>query len=110
MPMTPEQLFELLSKPDRFTLEDLRRLRQGLLGASASFSRTENAVWLNSRLSVETIDSLVELNGSIRNLDASTGKLVKTTNKLTTYILLLTGVGLIVALVQLVLFIASRHS
>lgn len=108
--MTPQQLFELLRKPERFTLEDLQRLREGLPGASASFSHTENAVWLNSRLSVETIDALVGLNESIRNLDASTGKLVNTTNRLTTYILWLTGVGVFVGLVQLVLFFVSRHT
>jgi len=108
--MTPEQLFQLLRKPGRFTLEDLRDLAEGLSGASAAFAHTENAVWLNSRLSAETISSLIELDQSIRKLDEGSSSLVNTTNKLTKYILALTIAAVFVGVVQLIVGILQlRH-
>ena len=99
--MTPDELFKFLRKPDRYTPEDLQQLREGLFGASAAFARTENHVWLSSRLSVETLTSLAELNLSLRKLDQDSSNLITTTNKLTAWILGLTVAAAFLGVIQL---------
>lgn len=100
--MTPKDLFALLQTREPFSLDDLQVLRDGLLGASSAFTNPANTAWLESRLNVETINSLIELNKAIQNLNASSTELVSTTNRLTTRILWLTVVGVIVGIIGVV--------
>jgi hypothetical protein len=97
--MTPKDLYALLQTREPFSLDDLQVLREGLLGASSAFGNPANTAWLESRLGVETISSLIELNKSIQDLNASSTALVSTTNKLTTNILRLSWVLVIVGVV-----------
>ena len=97
--MTPKDLYALLQTPEPFSLDDLQVLREGLLGASSAFANPANTAWLESRLDVETINSLIELNKSIQSLNASSTALVSTTNRLTTNILRLSWVLVIVGVI-----------
>ncbi len=107
--MNPNEFYQLLQRRERFTSQDLQSLREGLMSASSVFANEVNTAWFNGSLTIETISSLAELNESIRKLDDGTTNLVNTTNKLTTYILWLTGGAFFLGVVQVVVAILQFH-
>jgi hypothetical protein len=91
-----EQISEVLNKPI-WTDQDLATLRQnaGVLGR-----RTGPAlIMVQSRLNLELISKLIQLDRSISALNQSSSSLVGTTNRLTKWILYLTVVGIVIAAV-----------
>jgi hypothetical protein len=83
-------LKETLSRTVKFTAEDLQKLRMGSPAAGYMTGRTGDAFMV--RMEVELIDA-------IRVLDETSTELINKTNKLTTVILVLTGVGIAVAII-----------
>ena len=107
--MTPDELYDLLRKQEQLTPDDLRILREGISGATAAFHTPENVAWLNSRLAVESITAMVELNKSIRKLDDSSTELISKTNVLTRYILGAAFAAVILAAAQVAVAVLQFH-
>lgn len=100
--MKPDELHGFLRKKGRFDSDDLQALREGLSDATAAFNTPANVAWLNSRLAVESISAMKDLNESIRKLDESSTKLGSKTNSLTKVILCVTVVAVLLTAVQVV--------
>ena len=80
---------EVLKKKQKLSAEDLHTLRNNTGGVGLISSKTDYFMF---RIEVELIDA-------IRALDETSTELINKTNKLTTVILVLTGVGIFIAAV-----------
>jgi len=89
---------EVLVKQQKLTATDLQMLRNSGAGVSLLSGKSDYFVF---RMEVELIDA-------IRALDETSAELIEKTNKLTTAILILTVVGVILAVIQI--FLAVHHS
>lgn len=98
--MKPDELFDFLRNNKQFDSDDLQRLREGLSSATVALNTPANVAWINSRLAVESIDAMKDLNESIRKLDVSSTNLVTRTNRLTRVILWVTLAAVFFAAVQ----------
>lgn len=107
--MKPGELYDLLRKKERFDSNDLRTLREGLSDATATFSNPANVAWVDSRLAIESIAAMSDLNESIRKLDESSTKLSSETNHLTKVILWVTLAAVFFAAVQVIVAVFQFH-
>ncbi len=88
MQLDTTRLKKLFGKTERFTEEDLKVLREDVAMIGHFSSKAD---YVEVRMSVELIDA-------IGRLDATSTRLIKTTNWLTVTILALTVVGVVVAI------------
>ena len=107
--MRPDELHDFLRNNRQFDSDDLQTLREGLQDATAAFSNPVNVAWINSRLAVESITAMRDLNESIRKLDEGSAKLVTKTNHLTKVILVVTIAAVFFAAVQLAVAVLQFH-
>ncbi len=90
-----------ISRPERFTPGHIETLRKLLEGGVSMNPPTH--IYAGERVGLEILDALIRLNASVQQLDESSGKLVTTTNKLTSQMLVLTYVGVFLAFIGAVL-------
>ena len=102
-------MYDLLRKKERFDSNDLMTLREGLSDATAAFSNPANVAWVNSRLAIESISAMTDLNESIRKLDESSARLALKTNCLTRTILWVTVAAVPLAAAQVVVAVLEFH-
>jgi hypothetical protein len=86
-----ERLKELFATTRKFTDADLQLLRED--AAQVNHMTGKQDAWFTARMTVELIDT-------IRTLDKTSSNLIKTTNTLTIVILLVTAIGVVVAIVK----------
>lgn len=101
-PPRPPDLWRTLIEigPRRFTIEDTVRLRGQMFDIGAYTDPTIHNV--DARFTLELIECLMRVDDSIKAMDATSTKLINTTNTLTTRILWLTVAGVIVGVGGLV--------
>jgi hypothetical protein len=90
---------QVLGKERKLTGADLQILRTNTAAVSHITGKSDYFVF---RMEIELIDA-------IRSLDESSAELIKKTNWLTGVILALTGVGILLAAVQIVIAARSSH-
>jgi hypothetical protein len=107
--LKPDELYDFLRKKEQFDSHDLQTLREGLSESTAALNTPANVAWLNSRLSLETITAMRDLNESIRKLDATSTDLDSQTNHLTKVILWVTLAAVLFAGVQVIVAVLQFH-
>ncbi len=88
-----DRLKELFGSTRKFTVDDLQVLRED--AAQTNHMTGKQDAWFTTRMTVELIDT-------IRTLDETSARLIKTTNRLTAVILGITAVAFALAVVDLV--------
>src|SRR5260370_8262804 len=94
----PHATSRILQQPGPLTRDTLNQLRAAI---AQSYGIADNPTWVISRLNVELIDRLIELNEKITHLDNTSAELINTTNTTTNPILYLTVQGLIFTIARL---------
>jgi hypothetical protein len=87
--------------PRRITVEDIDKLRATLYQIGNYTDTTHR--YAETRFTLELIDCLIRANESIKAMDATSTKLINTTNDLTKSILRLTAAGLIIGSLGLII-------
>ena len=91
--MTHEQICDRFGAPQRFTREDLVQLRESM-PAIAHGAKTElHSHTRELRMGIELLEVLTDLREAIERMNASSTALVRTTNRLTAVILIITVLG-----------------
>jgi hypothetical protein len=89
------EVAERFGKADRFTREDLVRLRASMPAITLGAKTDMHSHTRELRMDIELLDVLLDLTGAIEVLNAGSTRLMKTTNRLTWAILAFTIMGVL---------------